>query len=271
MDFTTFQKWQRDLNHECQMKSWLDCDTEKEGAKKVVTKLKCKVCTEFVEKIKGRKNFRNRWIFGAYSLRIHVSSVRDHTKSDQHSHAMALLKKQRSQSAGLGPSTYAPIAQGFSKLSDDERKKLQVKFDISYFVATENLPFTKYPKICELETRYGVNVGTSYVNENAGKDFMHYIAESRRQELKEKLAKAKFSSLLQDVSTDAGNVHNEVFLAVWWNCNGSDQKVHTRMEQVTVVRPQSVTAKVFLKCLKVHCRTLASLKSQPSTVRSLLA
>ena len=169
VDFTTFQKWQRDLDREYQTKSWLDCDTKKEGAKKVVTKLKCKVCAEFVEKIKGRKNFSNRCIVGAYSVRI--SNVRDHTKSDQHSHAMALLKKQRSQSAGLGPSTYAPIAEAFSTLSVDERKRLRVK----------------YPKISELETRHGVNLGTLYVSENTGKDFMHYTAESRRQELKEKL------------------------------------------------------------------------------------
>ena len=96
---------------------------------------------------------------------------------------MELLKKQHSQSAGLRPLTYAPIAKAFSKLSDVERKRLRVKFDITYFIATENLLFTKYPKICELETRHGVNVGTWYINENAGKDFMHYIAQSRREEL----------------------------------------------------------------------------------------
>ena len=215
---------------------------------KVVTKLKCKVCVEFVEKIKGRKNFSDRWIVGAYSVRI--SNVCDHTKSDQHSHAMVLLKKQRSQSAGLGPSTYAPIAQAFSKLSDDERKRLRVKFDIAYFVATENLPFTKYPKICALETRHGVSVGSSYVNENAGKDFMHYIAESRRQELKEKLAKANFFSLLLDGSTDASNIDNEMFLAVWCDCNGSDQKVYTRMKCLIVVQQRSLTAKGLFEVLE---------------------
>ena len=65
VDFTTFQKRQCDLDCEYQTKSWLDCDTEKEGARKVVTKLKCQVCTEFVEKIKGRKNCNDRWIVGA--------------------------------------------------------------------------------------------------------------------------------------------------------------------------------------------------------------
>ena len=95
-----------------------------------------------------------------------------------------------------------------------------------------------------------ISLGTSYVNENAGKDFMHYIAESRRQELKEKLANANFFSLLLDGCTDAGNVDDEVFLAVWCDCNGSDQKVHTRMEYLTAVRPQSVTAKGLFEVLE---------------------
>ena len=62
--------------------------------------------------------------------------------------------------------------------------------------------------ICQLETRHRVRVGTWYVNENAGKEFVHYIAESRRQELRQTLANAKFFSLLLDGSTDAGRVRN---------------------------------------------------------------
>ena len=64
------------------------------------------------------------------------------------------------------------------------------------------------------------------------------------------LANAKFFSLLLDGSTDSGNVDDEVFLAVWCECNGSDQKVHTRMAYLTVVRPQSVTARGLFKVLE---------------------
>ena len=42
-----------------------------------------------------------------------------------------------------------------SALSEDE--KLCHKFDIAYFVAIEKLSFRKYPQICELEARHGVN------------------------------------------------------------------------------------------------------------------
>ena len=84
----------------------------------------------------------------------------------------------------------------------------------STFVAIEKLPFIKYPQICELESHHGVNLGTSYINENAGKEMIHYIAKSRRQELRQKLAKGKFFSLLLDGSSDAANIDNEITLAV---------------------------------------------------------
>ena len=72
---------------------------------------------------------------GADSVRI--SNVRDHARNDQHTHVMSLLKKQRALSAGLGPSSYAPITQAFAKPSDEEREKLRAKFDITYFVGVE--------------------------------------------------------------------------------------------------------------------------------------
>ena len=103
VDYATFQKWQRDLDREHQTMSWLDCVAEREGVKSIVTKLKCKVCTEFADKILGRKNFSEKWIAGADS--VQVSNVRNHARNNQDTHAMTLLKKQHTQSAGLGPSS----------------------------------------------------------------------------------------------------------------------------------------------------------------------
>ena len=123
---------QRDLDREHQTLSWLKCDSVVESEKKVVFKLLCKVCTQFEEKIKRRKNFSSKWIAGADLVRI--SNVHDHAHNDQHTHAMSLLKNKRALSTGLVPSSYAPIAQAFAKPSDEEREKLRAKFDIAYFV-----------------------------------------------------------------------------------------------------------------------------------------
>ena len=59
---------------------------------------------------------------------------------------------------------------------------------------------------------------------------MHYIAMAKWQVLLQKLSETKFFSLLLDGSTDKGNVDNEVLLAVWCDPDGSDEKVHTRMD-----------------------------------------
>ena len=110
VEYATFQKWQRDH----QTMAWLDCVAGKEGTKKVVAKLKCKVCSKFVDNIRGRKNFSEKLIAGADSVRI--SNVHNHTQNDQHAHVMSLLRKQCSQSAGLGPSSYAPTPMKTVKL-----------------------------------------------------------------------------------------------------------------------------------------------------------
>ena len=105
---------------------------------------------------------------------------------------MSLLHKRNAEVAGLDPLSSAPISKAFYNLLDEERERLRVKFDIAHFVATENLPFTKYSKICELEAHNGVDVGNSYTNETSEKEIIHYISESRGQELKRKLGDASF-------------------------------------------------------------------------------
>ena len=62
--------------------------------------------------------------------------------------------------------------------SENEFDVARKKFDIAYFVATEKMTFTKYPRICELEKRHGVELGVSYLNMEAGKTFCHYILHS---------------------------------------------------------------------------------------------
>ncbi len=86
VNFATFTKWKTDNDKTCQTISWLDCVAVVEGHSKMVSTLTCSVCTKYAEKIKGRRNFNEKWITGAESIRI--SNVIDHAKSDQHKDAM---------------------------------------------------------------------------------------------------------------------------------------------------------------------------------------
>ncbi len=47
-----------------------------------------------------------------------------------------------------------------------------------YLLMKENMAFTKYPVIYELESRHGVKLGHAYKTKDSAKKLSHYIAES---------------------------------------------------------------------------------------------
>ena len=145
---------------------------------------------------------------------MRTTNARDHSNSGQHVHAMNLHRRELARAKGLGPTSYAPIAQALCTLSDEERKKLRFKFDIAPFVTNEQLCLTKYPRLCELEARHGVDLDGAYLNYNAGKEFTHFVAEATRQELLTTISSASFFSLLVDGSTDKSNSDNELIMVV---------------------------------------------------------
>ena len=78
-------------------------------------------------------------------------------------------------------------------------QKLRLKFDVAFFIASEQLPFTKYPWICELEQRYGVKLGAAYLNNKSCKEFTHYIAETNEKSWSPPLAMHRSSHFLSVV------------------------------------------------------------------------
>ena len=60
----------------------------------------------------------DKWIGGADS--VCNTNVLVHAESDQHVHAINLLRKQQVQAQGMRVTTYAPIAQSLKTLSEDE-------------------------------------------------------------------------------------------------------------------------------------------------------
>ena len=120
--YETYKKWVMEFDKKYQTMTWLDCETETEAGTKVVTNLKCGLCSKYRDGIVGRKNFSDKWITGADSVR--TTNVRDHAKSDQHAHVINLHRRELARSKGLSATAYAPIAQALSTLPEDEKKSL---------------------------------------------------------------------------------------------------------------------------------------------------
>ena len=152
--------------------------------------------------------------------------------------------------AGVSLLADAPIVSALHRLSDNEKARLEKKFDIAHFVATEKLPFTKYASICALESKHGLDLSSSYKNEVAGKTFCHFNAEIRRNDLKRLFSNIKFFSVLMDSSTDKANMDNELILVIWCDTNGTDEKVTSKMTFLCVAQPTAATAMGLFDCLQ---------------------
>ena len=103
--YDTYKQWVSQLDREMQTMLWLDCETELSAGVKYVMKLKCRICDKFKERIIGRRNFSQKWVDGADSVR--TTNIRDHTKSEQHCHAMNLERKSAAQCLDQSLAVYA--------------------------------------------------------------------------------------------------------------------------------------------------------------------
>ena len=107
--YATFKKWKAEMDKDCQTVTWLDCDTEMQAGKRFVMKPRCSICAKFKMGIVTRRNFSERWIAGAEYVRNR--NIRDHARSDKHTHTMDLLKREQAKASDAPTCSYAPIAQ----------------------------------------------------------------------------------------------------------------------------------------------------------------
>ena len=189
----TFHKWQRTYEREHQSMAWLCADTDDQD-KSLVSTLWCVVCRKYETKICGHKNFSWAWIDGSSNHK--TSNITNHATSEPHKSAMMYLRKEQAKSRNEPLTSYSPIARSLLSSSMDPvvRERVKKKFEISFVLAKEHIPFSKYPAIHELEERHGVDLGLTYKNRDSARNFVHYIAESQKRESHLSLSSCHFTA-----------------------------------------------------------------------------
>ena len=66
------------------------------------------------------------------------------------------------------------------------------------------MPFTTYPHLCLLEEKHAVDLGQTYRNETACKEFIVAISDQFKNEIGEQLQRAQFLGVMADSATDVG-------------------------------------------------------------------
>ena len=116
-------------------------------------------------------------------------------------------------------------------------------------LAKEHIPFTKYTAIHELEERHGIDFGTTYKNRDSARNFVHYIAESQRQQLLASLSSCHFYSILMDGSVDKGRVENELFVILFCKKDENLQEVRICAGYFCILEPTRSDADGLVQCV----------------------
>lgn len=200
---STFEKWKK-------TNKYLEIDS----SNKVIT---CGVCKKWATKLPGTSAF----ITGSKNLKS--SAVGDHERSGLHVRALRLEEEEQAKAENRKvratiptPSENSPISiavGNMGRLGKEEKSSIQRLFDIAYFIAFKGRPFSDFTDIIELEKLHRVEFFSNSVYENdmACKIFIHFAAKALfEKEVKDKIKRANFITVLVDGATDAALIEKEV-------------------------------------------------------------
>ena len=169
---------------------------------------------------------------------------------------MHLFRAEQAKATNAPLTAYAPITKSLLAMDKSLQEKMSKKFDICYVLAKENMAFSKYPAIHELEIRHGIDLGHSYATKDSAKLFTHYIAESQRSAFMRSLSIVHFYSLLMDGTTDAGNIEDELVVIMTFCKDEVAGEVRSFARYFSIEVPTRTDASGLIACLQQTLQTL---------------
>ncbi len=201
-----------------------------------VENLYCKICQKYKEQICTMKDFSYAWINGSKNLKL--SNAKDHANSKCHIRAFRLHANEVRACTGeslqlpekLIPGLKQPtVIEGFVQMSDIMKEQIKKKFELAYFVAKKELPFTMYEDLVTLEKHHGVDIGNAYVNRIECADFIDYHGEYLSKTLTNDLKEAKFYSVLTDGTTDCSVTEKELVYVLYFNPKQTGENIGVKL------------------------------------------
>jgi hypothetical protein len=207
----TVEKWKSELA-DLYVAEWLEYAVDSNGKVKSLT---CKFCTAFEDRIKTMDNYSNVFVKGSTNFK--KSAVIDHAKiSNPHAKALKLFFESKDIPLNERAKKLAKVSgnrdivSGVATMDKKELERMKIKFEVAYFVAKNEMPFTKYNQILKLEKMHGIGVGEAYLTDMNCASFIDYIGKDLKEKLLFDLSNAKFFGTLCDGSTDSSTLEEEV-------------------------------------------------------------
>ena len=161
----------------------------------------CEICCS-VPELAGKSDF----LTGSCTFK--KETLQKHGVSGPHLRARdGLLAKQK-------PLKEAPIAQSLQKgkeaVEEQNRNEMAVKINTAYFIAKEELPFSKFGPILSLQKKNGLNINLTYANDNSCATLVSLVSLVITDQLASAVNDgSKYLSIMIDGATDSSGIENE--------------------------------------------------------------
>ena len=166
----------------------------------------CDFCRKAGSKIAGKTDF----VSGSKTFK--KETLKKHGESHSHLRARDFVINEQP------PVTQGPLFKGLKKAAEKVEEQafneVSVKINIAYFIAKEELPFTKFPGLLQLQQKNGIKMSNTYANDTKCAEMVSTVATLVKEENAFKLQnEARYISVMIDGATDTSSTENEIVYA----------------------------------------------------------
>ncbi|XP_078238927.1 zinc finger protein 862-like [Pogona vitticeps] len=180
---------------------WLEYNVESGVAR-------CSVCPQF----KRLCDSSSRVVNG-FKEPFRHETFKFHNLSAPHRRCMEALDGQKQPDN-------SSVAKCLKTMDEKMFFHLEVLFNISFYIAKNNKPFTDLRGLAELAGKLNVEVLEGYTNNKQCKEFIHYIAQSLKEDVVADIKASEFVSVLVDGSTGRSDVEECIIYVRYINASG---------------------------------------------------
>lgn len=195
---STIGKWKTEF-------PWIIVINKEDGG----TSIACATCRKFSENSPGPSS--TLFIDGCDSLKH--DTLLKHAKSKLH----ITGTKNLNAKADFSSSEMGKI---LSKIPEKHLKKMKILFNTAYTIAINNLAFSLFPKLCYLQIKNGLDVGSVYLSDKSCFQFVNCISMDLKKKFQGTLNTCEFISILSDSSTDRSTSECEIIYITYCMPNG---------------------------------------------------
>lgn len=160
----------------------------------------CSVCCD-APHVAGKTQF----LTGCTSTK--KETMQKHAASNGHIRAQtAVLAKQKPvRETAIAQS----LAKGKKEQEERDQREVAVKITTAYFLAKEEIPFSKFQGLIDLQKKNGLDLTSTYANNKTCVEMVFILGKMFKERTAREINKSNYISVMADGATDAGGLENE--------------------------------------------------------------